>query len=152
MRNICCELPEQCICWFDSATVNLMSNCKQTISYQTFKAKLSVFVALDLTGLWNVLLPTYSFRSSGRPWKAPGMMVLMRLCLRSLETEKQKINLSYAGMMMMMMIIMVMVVSQENLHAGVCRTLSRSSFLHLFISWSRCRHQQLRQKSKSQQV
>lgn len=51
MHNICCKLPEQCICWFDSATVNLTSNSKQTISYQTFEAKLSVFVALDLTGL-----------------------------------------------------------------------------------------------------
>lgn len=37
---------------------------------------------------WIILMSTYSFRSSDRPWKAPGTMVLIKLCLRSLGKEK----------------------------------------------------------------
>lgn len=39
--------------------------------------------------MWIMLMSTYSFRSSDRPWKAPGMMVLIKLCLRSLERKRK---------------------------------------------------------------
>lgn len=47
-----------------------------------------MFAALNLKGKGITLMSTYSFRSSDRPWKAPGMTVLIKLCLRSLGREK----------------------------------------------------------------
>lgn len=44
-----------------------------------------------------MLMCTYSFRSSDRPWKAPGMMVLIKLFLSSLGKVKNiKLSCSLA--------------------------------------------------------
>lgn len=48
------------------------------------------YCSLSYPILSHAIASTHSFRSSDKPRKAPGMMVLIRLCFRSLETEKQK--------------------------------------------------------------
>lgn len=45
---------------------------------------------LQLHIMKTELISTYSFRRSDKLWKAPGMMVLMRLLLRSLWREREK--------------------------------------------------------------
>ena len=60
---------------------------KRNYSYHLPVCRISTFAALKPKGMWDMLMCTYSFRSSDRPWKAPGVMVLIKLCLRSLGRE-----------------------------------------------------------------
>lgn len=78
-----------------------LSHTKQLNS--TFPCLLFFCLLLWTPKKWIILMSTYSFRSSDRPWKAPGMMVLIKLCLRSLGKRENisSTNKLCTGMMVM---------------------------------------------------